>query len=173
MKLIVGEKAYVQKFVMAFMEDEFFAIPGLLYTSFIAKYPIHSIRGADDAVRFGFEFDDPDTVEFIKNCPYILDYAELSKKSIKELENLLIRTVDEHNARANDFDVRDAAYKKKHEHEMQNDFDQTRLMCESIKALIACKKGEIKMPTLPDGTEPLPDDENPTLLAKLRGLFSK
>lgn len=153
MKLIVGEKVYLQKFVIAYMEQEFYGIPGALYAEFINHYPIHFIHGAQDGLKFDYVFKDEQVVSFLKDCKYIFDYAEYSKKSVKELKAEMSELIAKFEKLANDYDQQDEVYKKEHGEEMHSRFDETRLMCEGIKLMIACKKGQLKFPVLPGDAE--------------------
>lgn len=168
MKIIVGEKVFLQKFVMAFMEQEFYAIPGALYVAFIERYSIHFIHGPQDALKFDYEFDDEQAVKFLKDCEYIFDFVEYSKKSAKELRAEMDELIEKFEDRAQYYDQANDDYKEEHGEEMHRCFDETRLMCEQLKFMIACKTGELKFPALPEGAEANLDVEKKGLFARFK-----
>ena len=152
-KIIVGQKVYLQKFIMAFMEQEFNAIPAVIYVEFIERYPVHFARGAQDILRFDYCFEGEEAVKFLKECDYIFDYEEYLQKSEQELRSMidsLLKGIDDKVAF---YEANDEAYRTEHADELRDFFDQTRLKCEQLKFLIACKKGKLEYPELPEGAK--------------------
>lgn len=153
MKIVVGDKVYLQKLVMAFIEEEFYVVPGALHLAFIQNYAHFSIRGSHNTLSFGCEFTDEESVEFLKGCEYIFDFVEYSKKTVKELQAEMNERIATFEERASYYDQADDSYKEENGEAMRCSFDETRLMCEQIKMMIACKTGQIKFPALPEGVE--------------------
>ncbi len=168
MKIVVGSKVYLQKFIMAFMEQEFYAIPAAIYVPFIEHHSIHFIHGPQDALKFDYEFDDEQAVEFLKGCEYIFDFVEYSKKTVKELQTEMDERIATFEERASYFDQANDSYKEENSEAMRRSFDETRLMCEQIKFMIACKNGKFKFPALPEGVEANLESEKKGLLSKFK-----
>ena len=151
MKVIVGEKAYVWKFDLTFMEREFSFLPSTFYMRFAERYPIHFTLGPNDAVSFGYVFEEKDAVDFLKECDYIYDFLEYRKLDIKELKETMNKNLEDFNAVAEFYGQQNDAYKVEHRENMNQYYEETCLMNEQLRVLIRCKKGSIKMPELPDG----------------------
>lgn len=151
MKVIVGEKAYVWKFDLTFMEREFSFLPSTFYMRFVERYPIHFTFGPNDAVSFGYVFEEKDAVDFLKECDYIYDFLEYRKLDIKELKETMNKNLEDFNAVVEFYGQQNDAYKVEHRENMNQYYEKTYLMNEQLRVLIKCKKGSIKMPELPDG----------------------
>ena len=95
MKVIVGEKAYVWKFDLTFMEHEFSFLPATFYRRFAERYPIHFSLGPNDSVGFGYVFEDEDALEFLKECDYIYDFLEYQKLSTNDLTKVMNKNLED------------------------------------------------------------------------------
>lgn len=151
MKVIVGEKAYVWKFDLTFMEREFNYLPPAFYTTFVERYPTHYMLGPNDAVSFGYVFEEKDAVDFLKECDYIYDFLEYRKLDIKELKETMNKNLEDFNAAAEFYERQNDAYKAENCKDMNHYYEKICLMNEQLRVLIRCKKGKIKMPELPAG----------------------
>ena len=173
MKIIVGDKVYLQKFAMVYMEEEFYAVPGILHVSFIQNYPIHFIDSEQDAAKFDYVFDDEQAVAYLKSCDYIFDFIEYSKKSVKELQQEMLQTIEDFDNLASRFEDASKAYQSEHNEEMHRRFDEARLKCEQLRFMIAFKTGELKFPSLPEGVEVNLKVENGSIFSRFFSRFKK
>lgn len=150
MKVIVGDKAYLQKYDLVVMINEFSAVPGCIMVEAFSRACVISTNGGDDAVSFGFCFDMPETVQFLKECDWILDFPEYSQKSFEELKALHDKCEANLDREVDNFNGSDVKYRKEHFDECSEKFDHMKLKLISLDMLMDCKNGKIQMPTIPD-----------------------
>lgn len=150
MKIIVGDKAYLQKFDLAFMLHEFTAVPGCIMMEAFSSACAITVNGGNDAVRFGFCFEEKETVDFIKECDWLMDFSEYSQKGLDELIALRDEMSDDLSREVDDFNGASVEYRKKNFEEYSEKFDHMKLKTMSLDMLVDCKKGKIKMPDIPD-----------------------
>lgn len=150
MKVIVGDKAYLQKLDLVFMIHEFSAVPGCIMEEAFSRACVISTNGGDDAVSFGFCFDKPETVQFLKECDWILDFTEYSKKDINELKALHDETASNLEREIDEFNATSVEFRKKHFEEYSEKFDHVKLKLIGLDMLMDCKNGKIQMPAIPD-----------------------
>ena len=158
MKVIVGNKAYLQKFDLAFMIHEFSAVPGCIMVEAFSSACMVTVNGGDDAVRFGFCFEEPEAVEFIKECEWLLDFREYSQKDLNELIALRDEIQDKLSCEVDDFNGASIEYRKQNFEEYSEKFDHMKLKTMSLDMLVDCKNGKIKLPTIPDENTVLADN---------------
>lgn len=158
MKVIVGNKVYLQKFDMAYMIHEFSAVPGCIMAEAFSSACMVSVNGGNDAVRFGFCFEEKEAVEFLKECDWILDFSEHVQKSAEELAALrdeisgnLAREVDS-------FNKASLEYRKEHFAACEEKFDHMRLQAVGLDMLVDCRNGRFEMPEIPDENTVLEDN---------------
>lgn len=149
MKVIVGDKVYLQKVDLAYMIHEFNGLPSCIMSEAFGTACILTTNGADDAVSFGYCFESERAVSFLRANEQILDFSVYSQKSTDslialkaQLESDLDREVDKFNESSEDF-------RKKHYDEYSERFDYMRLQILNLDFLIDCKNGKIKMPAIP------------------------
>lgn len=158
MKVIVGNKAYLQKFDLAFMIHEFSAVPGCIMVEAFSSACMVTVNGGDDAVRFGFCFEEQEAVEFIKECEWLLDFQEYSQKDLNELIALRDEISDKLSREVDDFNGASVEYRKKNFEEYSEKFDHMKLKTMGLDMLVDCKKGKIKLPDIPDENTVLADN---------------
>lgn len=150
MKVIVGDKVYLQKYDLVFMVHEFSVVPGCIMEEAFSRACVISTNGGDDAVSFGFCFDKPETVQFLKECDWILDFTEYSQKSFEELKTIHEKCEENLDREIENFNGSNVKYRKEHFDERSEKFDHMKLKLISLDMLIDCKYGKIQMPTIPD-----------------------
>lgn len=150
MKVIVGDKVYLQKYDLVVMINEFSAVPGCIMVEAFSRACVISTNGGDDAASFGFCFDKPETVQFLKECDWILDFTEYSQKSFEELKALHDKCEENLDREVDDFNGSDVEYRKEHFDECSEKFDHMKLKLISLDLLMDCKNGKIQMPAIPD-----------------------
>ena len=154
MKLIVGEVLYIQAYAMPFLTHNSSVVPVAIGMAFFDKYGGVAPKGPEESVQFKYSFDDPDIVEYVRNCPYLLDFEEYAKLSTKELKRKQEQLWVDTQRKSTAFDGMSSEYQKNHQKELQESVDKAKLMSESYRLLIACKQGKIAMPTPPEGADP-------------------
>ncbi len=150
MKIIVGDKAYLQKFDLAFMLHEFSAVPGCIMMEAFSSACVVNVNGGNDAVRFGFCFEEKETVDFIKECDWLMDFSEYSQKGIDELVALRDKATESLKREVAEFNAGNLEYRKEHIDECEEGFDHKQLQVLGLDMLIDCKKGKLRMPEIPD-----------------------
>lgn len=158
MKVIVGNKAYLQKFDLAFMIHEFSAVPGCIMVEAFSSACMVTVNGGDDAVCFGFCFEEQEAVEFIKECEWLLDFQEYSQKDLDELIALRDEMSDKLSCEVDDFNGASVEYRKQNFEECSEKFDHMKLKTMGLDMLVDCKKGKIKLPDTPDENTVLVDN---------------
>lgn len=158
MKIIVGNKVYLQKYVIAYMAHEFSAVPSCVMAEAFSAACMIFVNGGNDAVRFGFCFEDEEAVKFLKECDWILDFSEHSQKSFEELTALRDEISSNLAREVSSFNDASFEYRKEHIKESEEKFDHMRMQILGLDMLIDCKTGRFEMPEIPDENTVLEDN---------------
>lgn len=149
MKVIVGNKAYLQKVDLVFMIHEFNGVPSCIMNEAFSTACILTSNGPEDAVSFGYCFESEKAVAFLRDNEQILDFSVYSQKTTDslialrdQLDSDLKREIDNFNESSKDF-------RKKRYDDFSERFDYRKLQILNLDFLIDCKNGKIKMPTIP------------------------
>ena len=149
MKVIVGNKAYLQKVDLVFMIHEFNGVPSCIMSEAFSTACILTLNGPEDAVCFGYCFESEKAVAFLRDNEQILDFSVYSQKTTDslialkaQLESDLKREIDNFNESSEDF-------RKKRYDELSERFDYMKLQILNLDFLIDCKNGKFKMPAIP------------------------
>ncbi len=147
MKILIGDKVYLQKVDVAFISHELGSIPGGILQEMFGDSEIDGffyMSGRADGFRFDCVFTEPENVKWLLEQDWILDYDEYSDAQLFELEDIQDRLKAEYSAGIEDFNARDFAYRKAHLREERDRFNQLSHKIASFEDLIQFRRGDIK-----------------------------
>lgn len=190
MKIKIGDKVYLQKYDVAHILHELSEFPGsVLDESFNGGDEMFFMSGPTDGYRFECLFEKPESVEWLTEQDWIVDYDEYAKMPVAELEELLERLEAELSSSIKEFNDKDESYRRRHYEEASDKFSKAQYKNSSLNDLIMFRKGKAKF-TFPNGyqgiktadampasmyidTATTTDTPEASTLKKNRGFFSR
>lgn len=142
MKLKIGESVYLQNFDLGYMTRSI-DVPYDLYEEMFKEGTIFITSGGEDGLRFDHAFKTPETVKWLMEQDWIIDYEEYAKMPIPELTTLLESTIAERTAQVAEFNTQDKAYRNEHFKEKSLKFDRLGHKIYSLKCLISALEGKL------------------------------
>ncbi|MBR5419359.1 hypothetical protein IK110_03875 [Candidatus Saccharibacteria bacterium] len=146
MKLIIGDKVYLQKYEIAHITHSLNGIPGSMLDELFGDDPdgIFYMNSPEDGYRFECVFKDPKNVEWLTEQDWIVDFDRFFKMELDELEDLQERLRVAYSTCVEEFNAKDDAYRKAHFQEKRDFFNKLWHKVNSLDALIGFRKGKIK-----------------------------
>lgn len=147
MKLKVGECVYLQKYEIAHITHDLNSFPAGIFDELFGgggEPGFFFMNGPEDGFRFDCVFKNPQTIKWLMDQDWIVDYGEYAEMPTSELEKLIERLKQEHSTGVDEFNAKDEAYREKHFSEASEKFDQDAHKISSLEYILAARKGKAK-----------------------------
>ena len=149
MKLKIKDKVYLQKYEIAFILEELESIPGCVYCEFMDKHRFFSINGTEDKYNFDCVFENPESIKWLMEQDWIVDYKKFAKMSAAELISTIEHVDEEYTTKLDKFNAKDDTYRSKHYSKAVEEFGKYEHQLESLSVLLAAKTGKLNF-TFPE-----------------------
>lgn len=154
MKIKIGDKVFLQKYEVAHIIHETYSVPlSFMRETFPEKSGCFVMNGAADCFRFKCVYKDPESIKWIMEQDWIVDFDEYSKMSPDELYALCERLYEEYSKGIDEFNAKDDAYREAHYYDDSDKFEKAEHKLSSLKTLYNYLKGETKF-AFPRGYKP-------------------
>lgn len=145
MKLKIGDTVYLQKYEVAYITHELVSYPSSIFQEmfgdedglFSMDYPV-------DRFHFACVFKRPENVKWLMEQDWFVDYDEYAKKPLSELIALMDCLNEEYYASIDEFNAKDAVYRKKHLGDIEDKLNKLSHKAASIGDLIMFRKGRVE-----------------------------
>ena len=147
MKLKINDAVYLQKYDIAFIMHDLNSMPeSFLQETFTNNEDgfFFIMSGPDDGLYFKNFYKQPESIKWIMEQDWIVDFEKFVKKPLDELESLHEHLRLERDKSIDEFNAKDEEYRGAHFAEESMRFDRLRHKNSSLKALIDYLKGEVK-----------------------------
>ncbi len=152
MKIKIGKKVYLQKYEVAFIMHELESFPASIFDEVMKGNKFFSVNGPDDALKFGCVFTKNESVEWLMEQDWIVDYDRYAETPIPELQAIIELLMGEHNAEVEKFNSRSEKYRISHYNKANEDFGKKAHKIMSLRDMVAARKGDVTF-TFPNGYE--------------------
>ena len=152
MKLKIGDKVYLQKIDVAHILHEINEVPASIFQEVFGngKKDCFIMSSAEDGLYFENAFERPDSVKWLMEQDWIINYDECVDTPLCDLEALHTSLIASYNSGMKAFNAQSQEYKEKHYNEESNKYSKLAHKITSIECLIAFRKGEIKFKFPPE-----------------------
>lgn len=120
MKLKIGDKVYLQKYEVAYIDHELELVPASIFEEMFhlddgSSYGYFSINGADDGHRFAVCFKKPESVKWLMEQDWIVDYSYYEQMSAPVVLSICWKLETELHERADALKGKPEEYQKARE----------------------------------------------------------
>ena len=144
MKIKIGEEVYLQNYEIKYLVHDLSSFPdSILQEIFDEDRNNFFMSGPANGFWFECAFRNANSVKWLMEQDWIVDYDEYARKPLPELEALVKHLKAEHAADINEFNAKDKTYRKDHFKEASDKFDKASHKISSLENLIAASKGEV------------------------------
>lgn len=143
MKIKIGDKVYLQKYEVAHILHDLWSMPMCIVEETLGddKSGCFVMKGPRDCYNFECVYEDPDSVKWLMEQEWIVDYDEYAEKSVKELQRAYEQMSKECFERRKSFMDMDYTYRMEHHDEMNEKQSQLIHKITSIEDLIVFREG--------------------------------
>lgn len=146
MKLYANGVVYLQNYDLAFMITGKRAMPICIYQEIKAQLPEGTERiDLTDEYNFAWKFRTVESVAWLMDCAYILDYGELRSCTVDDLDDLLLAAYDSWYELVEIADGEEGA-----NNEVMDELHDFSQIIKTLMSLIKYREGEIDFPNLPE-----------------------
>lgn len=152
MKLKIDSKVYLQKIDVAHILHELKEVPASIFQEVFSndEEGCFFMSSAENGLYFENVFERPDSVKWLMEQDWIINYDECVDTPLHDLEALHTSLIASYNAGINAFNAQDHEYKAKHYEEENEKYNKLAHKITSIECLIAFRKGETKFKFPPE-----------------------
>lgn len=168
MKLKVGECVYLQKYEIAHITHDLNSFPAGIFDELFSgdgEPRIFFMNGREDGFRFDCIFKNPQTVKWLMDQDWIVDYDEYAEMPVSKLEALIKRLDTERSIKINEFNAKNEGYRKEHYAKASEEFNQSGHKIFSLECILRAHKGKVKF-TFPNEYQHT-KEEKPGFLRRL------
>lgn len=141
MKIVTGDKVYVQKNDIAYLNQTDLPIPASIFMKVFGA----GIVIIDDRNRYEFiEFTEPEEMEFFKKLDWMIDYNKVKDMSEDELIELGKSMAEKSNEIAEKYNAM-SQEKRKQNQNLVVEHELLEFKMHSLKDIIYFKRGELKI----------------------------
>ena len=152
MKLKIGKKVYLQKYEVDHILQDLKRFPmELVQETFEREYDNYFyLDETTDPFEFSCIYSRPNSVDWLMEQDWIVDYIEYSKIPLRQLRKMNKSLVERRSYELDEFDKMDDHFKRSHHQEEYEKCERLAHKIESIKYLIDELEGDITF-TFPKG----------------------
>lgn len=144
MKIKIGEKVYLQKYEVIQLSQRPAIVAECVRNELIDSYGIiYSVPQDLDVYKFEYVFTNPDSVKWLMEQDYIVDYDELVDLPEAELMKRYKEASDQYDKIISNYHNYNSDYQRDHHEETMNDIYRAKWKYSSIAEFIALTKGRI------------------------------
>lgn len=114
MKLRIGNNIYLQKYDVAFIMNDELEVPHSFYQEAKINFSSFSIKSVEDQYTFGCVFKDKETIDWINNQDWLLDFNHWRSLPRSEIESIRDGIIKQYNDYAEHFYDQNEEYQKEH-----------------------------------------------------------
>ncbi len=146
MKLKIGDKVYLQKYEVVYILHKLNSFPASIMQETFGgdDNDYFFVNGSADGFRFACVYEEPESVRWLMEQDWIVDYDVYIEMSLDELKVLQETFKAEYSAGIDEFNAKDEAYKETHFEEENEKLDNLGHKIISFGNLISFCKGEVK-----------------------------
>lgn len=142
MKIKIGNKVYLQKYEVADTERRTKLFAKCVNDEFISGAGCFKKNGCH-AFEFGIVFEKPESVKWLMEQDWIVDYDEYVKMSDSDLEKEIEQLENQELDFGNEFNHKDVDYRKEHFKEMKEKMDLMKHKISSLHFILYYKRKAI------------------------------
>lgn len=135
MKYVKHKIAYVQSYVVGFILNDLDASPAAIFSEIFENGRTSALFLARDSFDF-IKFKNADSVKWLEEQDWILDFDEYKVKSAQELQSLYRECYEKYKASIEEFNAKDEPYRLKHYREMADKAQKEEMKITALNSLI-------------------------------------
>ena len=135
MKYVKHKSVYVQSYVVGFILNDLDVSPAAIVSEIFENGRTSALFLAQDAFSF-IEFKNADSVGWLKEQDWILDFDEYKVKSVQELQSLYKECYEKYRAEIKEFNAKDEPYRLEHFQEFSDKAQKEEIKISALNSLI-------------------------------------